>query len=260
MVEQLLQAIREEGAVMRGALAAEIRAEEKSGPEDLVTNYDTLVQRHLEEKLHALLPHAGFLGEEGLREPTGDGSVFIIDPIDGTMNFSRGYQRSSISVALARDGQTVLGAVYDPYLNELFWAERGKGAFCNGRPIRVSDRPLERGIVMFGTAPYYREIADQTFALGRALFDRSLDVRRSGSAAIDLCSVAAGRAEVFYEFRLSPWDYAAAGLILEEAGGVIRTIEGGPVSLTEKSSVLAANAAAWTAARQITQEVCHIDP
>lgn len=260
MVEQLLQAIREEGAVMRGALAAEIRAEEKSGPEDLVTNYDTLVQRHLEEKLHALLPHAGFLGEEGLREPTGDGSVFIIDPIDGTMNFSRGYQRSSISVALARDGQTVLGAVYDPYLNELFWAERGKGAFCNGRPIRVSDRPLERGIVMFGTAPYYREIADQTFALGRALFDRSLDVRRSGSAAIDLCSVAAGRAEVFYEFRLSPWDYAAAGLILEEAGGVIRTIEGGPVSLTEKSSVLASNAAAWTAARQITQEVCHIDP
>ena len=196
MLEELLRAIREEGAVMRGALAAEIRAEEKSGPEDLVTNYDTLVQRHLEEKLHALLPQAGFLGEEGLRAPTGDGSVFIIDPIDGTMNFSRGYQRSSISVALARDGQAVLGAVYDPYLNELFWAERGRGAFCNGRPIRVSDRPLERGIVMFGTAPYYREIAAKTFALGRALFDRSLDVRRSGSAAIDLCSVAAGRVEV----------------------------------------------------------------
>ena len=260
MLEELLRAIREEGAVMRGALAAEIRAEEKSGPEDLVTNYDTLVQRHLEEKLHALLPQAGFLGEEGLRAPTGDGSVFIIDPIDGTMNFSRGYQRSSISVALARDGQAVLGAVYDPYLNELFWAERGRGAFCNGRPIRVSDRPLERGIVMFGTAPYYREIAAKTFALGRALFDRSLDVRRSGSAAIDLCSVAAGRAEVFYEFRLSPWDYAAASLILEEAGGVIRTIEGGPVSLTERSSVLAANGASWEAARQITQEVCHIDP
>ena len=260
MLEELLRAIREEGAVMRSALAAEIRAEEKSGPEDLVANYDTLVQRHLEEKLHALLPHAGFLGEEGLREATEDGTVFIIDPIDGTMNFSRGYQRSSISVALARDGQVVFGAVYDPYLDELFWAERGKGAFCSGRPIRVSDRPLERGIVMFGTAPYYREIAGKTFALGRALFDRSLDVRRSGSAAIDLCSVAAGRAEVFYEFRLSPWDYAAAGLILEEAGGVIRTIEGGPVSLTERSSVLAANGAAWEAARKITQEVCHIDP
>lgn len=257
MLEELLQAIREEGAVMRSALAAEIHAEEKSGPEDLVTNYDKLVQRHLEEKLHALLPQAGFLGEEGLRAPSGDGSVFIIDPIDGTMNFSRGYQRSSISVALARDGQVILGAVFDPYLDELFWAERGKGAFCNGRPIRVSDRPLERGLVMFGTAPYYREIGDKTFALARALFDRSLDVRRSGSAAIDLCSVAAGRAEVFYEMLLSPWDYAAASLILEEAGGIIRTLVGEPVSLTEKSSVLASNRAAWTAACQITQEVLH---
>ena len=257
MLEELLQAIREEGAVMRSALAAEILAEEKSGPEDLVTNYVKLVQRHLEEKLHALLPQAGFLGEEGLRAPSGDGSVFIIDPIDGTMNFSRGYQRSSISVALARDGQVILGAVFDPYLDELFWAERGKGAFCNGRPIRVSDRPLERGLVMFGTAPYYREIGDKTFALARALFDRSLDVRRSGSAAIDLCSVAAGRAEVFYEMLLSPWDFAAASLILEEAGGIIRTLVGEPVSLTEKSSVLASNRAAWTAACQITQEVLH---
>ena len=259
MLEQILAAVREEGALIRGALAEKIEAKEKTGPEDLVTNYDRLVQSHLEQKLRALLPEAGFLGEEGLRVRSEDGAVFIIDPIDGTMNFSRGYQRSCISVALARGDRMELGVVYDPYQEELFWAQRGKGAFLNGRPIRVSKRPLEAGLVMFGTSPYYRAIADRTFALARALFDRSLDVRRSGSAAIDLCAVAAGRAEVFYEILLSPWDYAAAGLILEEAGGVIGSLEGGEVSLTERSSVLAANAAAWPAAQQIVREVYKID-
>ncbi len=241
MLEELLQAIREEGAVMRSALAAEIHAEEKSGPEDLVTNYDKLVQRHLEEKLHALLPQAGFLGEEGLRAPSGDGSVFIIDPIDGTMNFSRGYQRSSISVALARDGQVILGAVFDPYLDELFWAERGKGAFCNGRPIRVSDRPLERGLVMFGTAPYYREIGDKTFALARALFDHSLDVRRSGSAAIDLAYIAAGRLSAVVFHYLYPWDFAAGWLILAEAGGRLTLLDGDEPVLSGRSRPLLAS-------------------
>ena len=222
-----------------------------------MTNYDCLVQAHLEEKLHQILPQAGFLGEEGLRvSPTGEGGrVFIIDPIDGTMNFSRGYRRSSISVALAEGDHVVFGAVYDPYLDQMFWAKRGGGAFLNDAPIHVSDRPMEEALIMFGTSSYYRAIADRTFALGRALFERGLDLRRSGSAAIDLCCLAAGRAEVFYEFLLSPWDYAAAGLIIEEAGGVIRTMEDGPVSLTEKSSVLAANSACWLETLAAAREV-----
>ncbi|MEA4965975.1 MAG: inositol monophosphatase family protein [Oscillospiraceae bacterium] len=255
MLEPIIQAVREEGALMLQAHA--IQVEEKTSAKDLVTNYDRLVQRHLEEKLRRLVPEAGFLGEEGLQKRASrqDGPYFVIDPIDGTMNFSRGYRRSCISVALARGACAELGVVYDPYLDELFSAQRGGGACLNGRPIGVSDRPLSRAIVMFGTTPYDRMRTEETFRLGRALFDRSLDLRRSGSAAIDLCAVAAGRAEVFYEWMLSPWDYAAAGLILEEAGGIVETVTGGTISMTEKSSVLAGNRAAFAEARQIAREV-----
>ena len=255
MLEQIIAAVREEGKRMLEA--KDICAEEKSGPEDLVTNYDRLVQENLERKLRNILPDAGFLGEEGLKthsERT-DGGHFVIDPIDGTMNFARGYQRSCISVALVRDDRVVLGVVYDPYQDEMFTAELGKGAFLNGKPIQVSDRTLQQGIVMFGTSPYYRNIADKTFLLAKNLFDHSLDVRRSGSAAIDLCAVAAGRAEAFYEVMLSPWDYAASSLILQEAGGVIEAIEGGAVSLRERSSVLAANRAAWSMTAKVVREI-----
>lgn len=176
MIHQLLEILRTEGEILRGVRNEEISTREKTGPRDVVTAYDTLVQRHLEEKLHALRPEAGFLGEEGLHIEQG-GERFIIDPIDGTMNFSRGYQRSCISVALEREGSVVLGAVYDPYQDELFWATRGEGAFLNGRPIHVSERPLSDGLVMFGTTPYTRELTDETFALAKRFYESSLDLR-----------------------------------------------------------------------------------
>ena len=255
MLKKMMEVIREEG--LRMLEATDILTEEKSGPEDVVTNYDRMVQENLERKLREIMPDAGFLGEEGLKTSSScqDGSFFIIDPIDGTMNFSRGYQRSCISVALAREGQVVYGVVYDPYHEEMFCAERGKGAWVNGRPIRVSDRTLQQGLVMFGSTPYYREMSEKTFAVAKVLFDHSLDLRRTGSAAIDLCALAAGKAEVFYEVLLSPWDYAAAGLILQEAGGMMEAMEGGPVSLTERSSVLAANRASWDQAAQLVREI-----
>lgn len=255
MLNKLAAAIREEG--LRMLEAKEILTEEKSGPEDVVTNYDRLVQENLERKLRKILPQAGFLCEEGLRTPAQDhdGSCFIIDPIDGTMNFSRGYNRSCISVALAREGRVVMGIIYDPYLDEMFTAELGKGAFLNGRPIHVSDRGLEKSVVMVGTMPYARELADRTFALARKFYDASLDIRRSGSAAIDICAVAAGRTEVFYELMLWPWDYAAGSLIVQEAGGVAMNCEGTALSLTEASSVLITNAASHEAAAAILREV-----
>lgn len=254
MLKQIAQIVREEGGLLRDA--HEIAAEEKTGAYDLVTNYDRLVQKHLAEKLQQLLPDAGFLGEEDLNREAAspEGFYFIIDPIDGTMNFARGYRRSCISVALARGNQTELGVVYDPYMDELFTAQQGCGAWLNGRPIAVSHRPLSHAIVMMGSTPYDRSRSAQTFRLGKALFDHSLDLRRSGSAAIDLCSVAAGRCEVFYEFMLSPWDYAGAGCILQEAGGMMETMSGGAVSMTEKCSVLAGNRAAFAEAKQILKE------
>ena len=180
-----LGASAERRARIRDAAPGTIAAEEKTGPQDLVTNYDRQVQENLERGLRQLRPGAGFLGEEGLRVPPAGhtGEFFIIDPIDGTMNFARDYRRSCISVALADETGVRFGAVYDPYQDEYFCAERGRGAMRNGRPLRVSDRPLDRAIVMFGTAPYDRGVADRTFALARRFFDRGLDLRRSGSAA-----------------------------------------------------------------------------
>ena len=185
-----------------------------------------------------------FVGEEeDVHASVKDGYAFIVDPIDGTTNFIKDYHASAISVGLTKDGERYMGVVYNPYLDEMFTAVRGQGAFLNGRPIQVSNQPLENGIVIFGTAPYYEDLAKKSFDMAYQYFCKALDVRRSGSAAIDLCNVAAGRAELFFELRLSPWDYAAGSLIVEEAGGVVTRIDGGEITLNEGCGVLATNAA-----------------
>ena len=137
------------------------------------------------------------------------------------------------------------GVVYDPYSDTLFAAEKGKGARQNGIPIHVSEKGLADSIVCFGTASYYPETFERTFRLARALFDVTMDMRRSGSAALDLCYVAAGRADLMFEARLCPWDHAAAGLIVTEAGGCVSRLSGAPVSLAGKCSVLAGAPRAW---------------
>lgn len=148
---------------------------------------------------------------------------------------------SAISVGLALDGERYMGVVYNPYLNEMFTAIKGKGACLNGEPIHVSSEPLCNGIVLFGTAPYYEELNRKSFEMAYDYFKKALDIRRSGSAALDLCSVAAGRAEVFFELRLCPWDFAAGSLIVEEAGGKVTTAEGGQLTLCAPCSMLATN-------------------
>lgn len=214
--------------------------EEKEGHANFVTAYDKKVQEFLEAKLMRLMPEAVFVGEEEEDHPAiREGYAFIVDPIDGTTNFMKGYCVSAVSVGLLKDGVPFMGAVYNPYLDEVFYAEAGKGAFCNGKPIHVSGKPLAKGIVIVGTAPYYRELYDKTFEMIRYYFDRSLDIRRSGSAALDLCNVASGRAELFFEMRLQPWDFAAGSLIVTEAGGTVSTVEGEPLRFDRGISVIA---------------------
>ena len=193
-----------------------------------------------------ILPEAVFIGEEGEHSKAiGEGYAFIVDPIDGTTNFIKNYHRSCVSVGLALHGTMEIGVVYNPYSNEMFYAQRGKGAFLNGQPLHVSSNQLEEGLVCFGTSPYYAELIDQTFDLVKTLHKASLDVRRSGSAALDLCDIASGRCELFFECRLSPWDYAAGSLIVQEAGGRISRMDGTGISLDKGCSVLAGGPAAW---------------
>ncbi len=241
MLWKVTELARQAGAMMRAADRIETR--NKSGPADFVTQYDERIERFLQERLAALRPGAQFLGEESAHAVDPNEPLWIVDPIDGTTNFIRGFSQSAVSICYCDGGRRRLGVIYDPYTDELFFAEAGCGAFLNGEPIRVSDRPAAEGIAIFGTAAYTREHADATFLLARRLFDRTLDVRRFGAAVLDFCHIAAGRAELFCERVLSPWDFAAGALIVQEAGGVVTRLDGAPLPLTEKSSVFCANAA-----------------
>ena len=226
----LCEAEREGAALMLEA--HDILAERKTDRRDVVTEYDRRVQALLIERLSAALPEARFFCEENDRhDDLHAETVFIIDPIDGTMNFVRGFHHSCVSIACMRSGELCAAAIYNPYVDELFTAVRDGGAFLNGRPIHASTEPLSQNLVCCGTAPYDQGLADRTFGLMKKAYLAGLDVRREGAAALDLCSVAAGRAGVYFELGLSLWDYAAGKLIVEEAGGVCCTLAGAPMPL-----------------------------
>ena len=258
MDDRLLAVVREAGQILLGAhdIARGVKA--KPGEANFVTAYDVAVQHFLFERLAALCPDAAFVGEEDSADDIARlaaGRAFVIDPIDGTTNFIKQFRHSAISVALCEGGETAVGVVYNPYTDEMFCAERGRGAALTRagatQTLRVSAEPLSNGLVLFGTTPYYAELHDRTFSALRTLFDAALDVRRCGSAALDLCMIAAGRAELFFEMRLSPWDYAAGALIAREAGAIASDLDGAPLPLSRPSSLLCGNPAAYAAARAL---------
>ncbi|MBR7009852.1 MAG: inositol monophosphatase [Oscillospiraceae bacterium] len=193
------------------------------------------------------LPEAGFLGEEGgaSEDLSAREWVFIVDPIDGTTNFIQGYHNSCVSIGLARNGRIEYGVVFNPYDGELYAAQRGRGATLNGAPIRCQDHALDHSLLIFGSALYYRELVPLTLELFNAAFPLVQDIRRFGSAALDLCYLAAGKAGVFFEARLCPWDYAAGSLIAEEAGCAVTQLDGAPLDFSSKCSVLAGSPTAY---------------
>ena len=242
MLRELERIVRLAGDMVREAHDIEQVTTEKTGAADLVTKYDVAVQGFLKRELLTLLPEADFFGEEGEHAALTRPWTFIVDPIDGTTNFVRRLHYSNISVALAHDGQVAYAVVYDPFADQLFSAQKDCGAFCNGLPIHVSDKDMAHAVFLCGSTIYDRSLTEQNFSLLRQLYDRGLDYRRFGAAALDLCQVAAGRAELFYECRLSPWDYAAGSLIVAEAGGTVTTLADTPLDVLHPSSVFAANA------------------
>ncbi len=214
----------------------------KVGIANFVTEYDRMVQERLRIGLLHICPKASFVGEEGEQSAFREqGKCFIVDPIDGTTNFIKDYHMSAISVAMTEDGELQLAVIYNPYTDELFTAQRGKGAFCNGKRIFVSKQPLENGIVLFGTSPYNATLSKQSFEMAYDYCQKALDIRRSGAAVIDFTSIACGRAELFFELELSPWDYAAGTLLVREAGGIVTTVDGGEITLDKPCSILARN-------------------
>ena len=216
---------------------------EVKGPADFVTDTDLNIQTYLCENLKALYPEIQFLGEEKDHETIDySGAFWILDPVDGTTNLIHHFNHSAVSLALGCDGNVLAGIVYCPFSDELFTAYRGGGAYLNGSPIRVSEAAaLEDSLIAVGTNPYEREDAEHTFEIIKNVFMRCQDVRRLGSAALDLAYVACGRAEAFFEMNLKPWDYAAGMLLVEEAGGSVCTYSGQALPLDRPSNVLATN-------------------
>jgi myo-inositol-1(or 4)-monophosphatase len=199
----------------------------KEGVNNLVTEAD-----HASEKAILEVIKSAFPGHSVLTEETGEfiqdsNYKWIIDPIDGTVNFAHGIPLNCVSIGIEKDGEVFMGAVYNPHLHEFFFAEKGKGATLNEQPIKVSERSEVISACLVTGFPYtYINMVHGPLELFERFIRKGVPVRRLGSAAIDLCWVAAGRFDGFYEHKLEPWDSAAGYLIVEEAGGRVTNFNG----------------------------------
>jgi myo-inositol-1(or 4)-monophosphatase len=239
---------REAGARLREFLAQGVATEYK-GDVDLVTAADRAVEKLIRSRLSETFPDHGIYGEEGTRERLEQEYRWYVDPLDGTTNFAHGLPHFCVSLGLehrphglaaGEDGTLAAGVVFDPMRDELFTAERRRGAFLNGRAIHVSSvENLAESLVATGF-PSRKRHASPNIHFYHEFTLRSHGVRRYGSAALDLAYVACGRFEAFWEFHLNPWDTAAGFLLVEEAGGRISDFSGGPFRLDSRE-VLASN-------------------
>nr|WP_295282768.1 inositol monophosphatase family protein [uncultured Blautia sp.] len=241
--------VREAGKKLRKARPGEENIHKKEGLANFCTDYDTAIQRFLIQGLSEILPGAAFFGEEDTEGNAGaeaEGEfTFYIDPIDGTTNFMFDYHHSCVSVGLAHGDEMIAGFVYHPYVDDMYVAVKGHGSYLNGKRLHMADKPVEEGIVEFGCARYNEAGIDWLFCVVKEMFQNSLSIRCGGSAALGLCRGASGSNTVYLELKLQPYDYAAASVILEEAGGKITQIDGSPITLHEGCSIIGGTPAAW---------------
>jgi myo-inositol-1(or 4)-monophosphatase len=238
-----IEAVVTAGRIQMSRLGTEIGIRHK-GPIDLVTEADLATERMLRDLIASRFPGHEVLAEEagrGGRRGAPASHVWIFDPIDGTTNYAHGLPIFCASLALSIDGVVAVGAIYDPTRNELFTAELGGGAYLNGRPMSVStSRRLIDSLLVTGFPYDVHVTAEESVGMFGVFLERAQAVRRLGSAALDLCYVAAGRFDGFWEKRLNPWDMAAGVLLVQEAGGKVTAIDGGRFDLYA-GSLLASN-------------------
>jgi myo-inositol-1(or 4)-monophosphatase len=194
---------------------------------DLVTEADHASELAIFKVIQQAHPDHFILSEETGAIPSNSNIKWIIDPIDGTINFANGIPICCVSIGVEENGEMLMGAVYNPFMNELFFAEKGKGAFLNDKPIKVSDKDnLLTSCLVTGFPYQYLDAANGPLQIFEKLIRKSIPVRRLGSAALDLCWTAAGRFDGFYEHKLQAWDSAAGYLIVQEAGGIVTDLNG----------------------------------
>jgi myo-inositol-1(or 4)-monophosphatase len=230
---------REAGCLLMGYFAKRVKIEYK-GDVDLVTEADRASEQRILERIRARWPQHNILAEEGGGSESGSDYRWYVDPLDGTTNFAHSFPVFCVSLGLEHKGERIAGVVYDPTRNELFSAEKGGGAFLNGSAIQVSKvGNLAEALVATGF-PSHKRHKNPNIHFYHQITLRTHGVRRAGSAALDLCYVACGRYDGYWEFNLNPWDTAAGTLLVEEAGGKISDFRGGPF-LIASQEVCASN-------------------
>jgi myo-inositol-1(or 4)-monophosphatase len=241
------------GAIQKARFGQRIEIHQK-GEIDLVTEVDRACEDAILDVLRSRCPGHDIVTEETRLDRTGSRYVWFTDPLDGTTNYAHGYPFFCASVALTVDGRAEAGAVYDPVKDELFTAERGSGARLNGRPLRVSScTALLRSLLITGFPYDLRDDLQAKLKLFNRFMGHARAIRRDGAAALDLCYVAAGRVDGFWEERLQPWDMMAGVLMVEEAGGTATRFDGSPLGLLA-DEIVAANPALHRAMLAVLQE------
>jgi myo-inositol-1(or 4)-monophosphatase len=230
---------REAGALLLDSFRRRIGFTYK-GDVDLVTEADRASEKLITARVSALWPTHDLVGEEGARRETGSDYRWYIDPLDGTTNFAHGFPVFSVSIALDFKGERIAGVVYDPTRDELFTAAKGSGAYLNRQPITVSRVDNVSECLTATGFPSHKRHKNPNIHFYQEITLRSHGVRRAGSAALDLAYVAAGRLDAFWEFNLNPWDTAAGVLLVQEAGGKVTDMHGGPWQL-DSHETLASN-------------------
>jgi myo-inositol-1(or 4)-monophosphatase len=234
----LLRAVHAGADLLRHYFEGTFEIQSKDSLNNLVTEVDKKAEEAIIDVIRVEFPEHFILSEEAGEMSTGSEYKWIIDPIDGTVNFAHGIPICCISIGLEHNGVMMLGAVFNPFMNELFFAERGKGAFLNNRPLKVSNNnQMESACLVTGFPYRWVEVHMDPISVFERFIRMGLPVRRLGSAAIDLCWVAAGRFDGFWEYNLNPWDIAAGYLIIEEAGGRISNFNGDPYSVYDKQTL-----------------------
>lgn len=227
-----IEAARRGGAILQECARTGFCIEHKDAV-NLVTDADRLAEQAIVEAIRQAYPSHQVLAEErGLQVGGASPYKWVIDPLDGTTNFAHGYPAYCVSIGLEHEGRGILGVVFDPTREEWFVAEAGGGAYLNGTPVRVSQaRTLDVALLVTGFAYDIRESAQNNLDHFARFALRAQGLRRTGTAALDLCYVAAGRFDGFWEIKLHPWDTAAGTLIVQEAGGRVTDLKGGPFSI-----------------------------
>ncbi len=235
-VPQIEAIAREAGALLLRYFHERVKIEYK-GDVDLVTVADRASEALIVERVRAAWPDHDIVGEEGTRQESGADYRWYIDPLDGTTNFAHAYPVFCVSMGLEYRGEMVAGVLYDPTRDELFAAERGKGAFLNGQRIHVSQvKRLCESLLATGF-PSHKRHKNPNIHFYHEITLRSHGVRRAGSAALDLANVACGRCDGFWEFNLNPWDTSAGTLLLREAGGTVTRYDGSPWRIDSKETL-----------------------